>query len=146
MIVDADRPEGHVKTTTNETERPARILLLVSAIGLTPIALSYGILPREWVPVLFGFSADAVDARHIFRALMGLYLGMVALWVWGFLRPAATRAGLMSLMVFMYGLAAGRLLSFALDGLPTPLLIVYFALETTIGVIANLLLRRTART
>lgn len=135
-------------TDERDDDRPGRIILLVSAIGLTPIALSYGVLPAEWVPALFGFDADAVDARHIFRALMGLYLGMAVLWVWGVVRPSMTRPALIALMVFMYGLAAGRLLSFLLDGLPTPLLIVYFALEATIGVAAHLRLRlrRSART
>jgi hypothetical protein len=39
----------------------------------------------------------------------------------------------------MLGLAAGRLLSFILDGMPHWLLIVYAALEIVLGVVAVLL-------
>jgi len=112
-----------------------RLILLVACLGLFPIALSYGVNPRWAAPHLFGFSADAVDAAHIFRALMGLYLGMIVLWLMGFFVPRLAHAALLSLIVFMLGLAAGRLVSFALDGMPSPLLIGYFGLEVTAGVI-----------
>lgn len=111
-----------------------RVILLIASVGLCPIALSYGWAPRRMVPELFGFSADVVDAAHIFRALMGLYLAMIALWLTGFFVPRFTASALLSLVVFMLGLAAGRLLSFVLDGFPaSPLLITYFVLEVTAG-------------
>lgn len=110
-----------------------RAILLVSAIGLLPIALSYGAAPGSMVQQLFGFPADSVNAAHIFRAVMGLYLGMITLWLAGFIRPRFAPAALLSLIAFMLGLATGRLLSFVLDGTPTPLLSAYFLLELTAG-------------
>ncbi|MGF1447053.1 MAG: DUF4345 family protein [Pikeienuella sp.] len=43
----------------------------------------------------------------------------------------------------MLGLAAGRILSFALDGLPHWLLIVYAGLEVVLGLVALALYRET---
>ncbi|MCA0175263.1 MAG: DUF4345 domain-containing protein [Proteobacteria bacterium] len=121
-----------------------RLILLVSSLGLIPIALSYGVSPRTTTPMLFGFSADAVDAAHILRAVMGLYLAMAALWLAGWWTPRLRPAALVSLATFMLGLAGGRLLSFVLDGRPAPLLISYFMLEVSIGVLALWAYRQVA--
>ena len=43
--------------------------------------------------------------------------------------------------VFMLGLAAGRVLSFVLDGMPHWLLVVYAALEIVLGLIALILFK-----
>ena len=43
--------------------------------------------------------------------------------------------------VFMLGLAAGRILSFILDGLPHWLLVVYAVLEIVLGLVALTLYR-----
>ncbi|AQX13629.1 hypothetical protein BAX94_06395 [Elizabethkingia meningoseptica] len=120
----------------NKSEFFCRAILLVASIGLCPIALSYGLNPQRTVPLLFGFSADKIDTAHIFRAMMGLYLGMIVLWLLGFFNPRFTQAGLLSLIVFMLGLVAGRLISFIVDGWPSSwLLVTYFVLEVTAGLI-----------
>jgi hypothetical protein len=121
-----------------------RAVLLISSIGLIPIALSYGAAPNSTVPILFGFPADTVNAAHIFRAVMGLYFGMVVLWLAGFFNHRFTTPALLSLVAFMFGLAAGRLLSILLDGTPSPLLIGYFFLEVIIGAIGLWSLRKVA--
>jgi hypothetical protein len=76
------------------------------------------------------------------RAVMGLYLGMVVLWLCGAFRRSMAGAALAACAVFMLGLAAGRSLSFILDGLPHWLLVVYAALEIVLGLIAITLYRR----
>jgi hypothetical protein len=86
--------------------------------------------------MLFGITVDSINLTHIFRAVMGLYLGMVVIWIWGSFNRAITGAALISCAVFMLGLAAGRLLSFILDGLPHWLLMVYVLLEGVLGIIA----------
>ena len=53
-----------------------------------------------------------------------------------------TEAALWSLVVFMFGLAAGRALSFLIDGMPNWLLLTYFVLEIAFGVCGLVLLRR----
>jgi len=52
-----------------------------------------------------------------------------------------TGPALVACAVFMLGLAAGRILSFILDGLPHWLLIVYAVLEIVLGAIAVVLCR-----
>ncbi|QIE43267.1 DUF4345 domain-containing protein (plasmid) [Rhodobacteraceae bacterium SC52] len=103
--------------------------LLVAAVGLTPIALSYGLFPGASLSWLFGIDAGDVNTRHIFRAIMGLYLAMVVFWVIGAVRTDLRVAALWSLVVFMIGLALGRMLSLTVDGWPHPLLVVYMILE-----------------
>jgi hypothetical protein len=116
-----------------------RAFLIFCAVGLIPIALGYGAKPSTSLDVLFGITVDTTNLAHIMRAVMGLYFGMVVLWLWGaFSRPMAGPA-LVGCAVFMLGLAAGRLLSFVLDGMPHWLLIVYAALEIVLGVVAAIL-------
>ena len=113
-----------------------RAFLIFCAVGLVPIALGYGAKPSVSLDVLFGISVDTVNLAHIMRAVMGLYLGMVAFWLWGAFRPSLTGPALAGCAVFMLGLAAGRILSFIIDGLPHWLLVVYAVLEIVLGLIA----------
>lgn len=57
--------------------------LLLAAAGLTPIALSYGLMPNLSLPFLFDIDASATNVSHIFRAVMGLYLALVIYWLMG---------------------------------------------------------------
>ena len=112
----------------------ARFYLLFSAVGLFVIALGYGVAPGAFLPKVLDLTVDGTDLTHIFRAIMGLYLGMVVLWVLGALRPAFTRAAVASEIVFMFGLAFGRVLSILVDGVPSILLVGYTALEVAMGI------------
>ena len=117
------------------------VFLLVAAAGLIPIALSYGLLPGTSLPWLFDIDASGVNLRHIFRAIMGLYLALVCFWIAGALRPALRAPALCSLVVFMLGLALGRLASLISDGWPHPLLVVYMLLEFVFAYVGCRLLR-----
>lgn len=118
-----------------------RTFLLFCAIGLVPIALSYGARPSVSLDVLYGISVESTNLTHIMRAVMGLYFGMIGCWIWGaFSKPIAGPA-LVSCAVFMLGIAAGRILSFLLDGMPHWLLVVYAVLEIVLGVMAIALYR-----
>jgi hypothetical protein len=118
-----------------------RAFLIFCAVGLVPIALGYGAKPSVTLDALFGITVDTTNLTHIMRAVMGLYLGMVAFWLWGAFKRAMAGPALASCAVFMLGLAAGRILSFILDGLPHWLLSVYAALEIVLGLIAVALCR-----
>jgi len=111
------------------TEKLSQILLLSAAVGLAPVALSYGLAPERSLPWLFGIDTSGVNTRHIFRAVMGLYLASLCFWFFGALVGRFRVPALWSLFVFMSGLALGRLLSLMLDGWPHPLLAVYAILE-----------------
>lgn len=105
------------------------VFLLAAAVGLTPIALAYGLMPATTVPMLYGVEIDSVNIAHIFRAVMGLYLAMVIFWVLGATQEPLRFAALCSVVVFMGGLAMGRLLSLFVDGIPATALMIYLALE-----------------
>jgi hypothetical protein len=119
-----------------------RVFLLICAIGLVPIALGYGVAPSVTMDRLFGIGVEGTNLTHVFRAVMGLYLGMVVIWVLGAFRSTLTRPALICCAVFMLGLAFGRALSFLVDGQPHWLLIVYALLEVFFGVLALALLRK----
>ena len=121
-------------------EQKSRWLLLFCAIGLVPVALGYGFAPSRSLPLLLGIEVTSVELTHVFRAVMGLYLGMVCLWVLGALNARYTRPALIGCAVFMLGLAAGRALSLMVDGMPNPLLVVYLVLEVVLGVLALVVL------
>src|SRR5210317_450027 len=116
-----------------------RVFLIFCAVGLVPIALGYGARPSDSLDALFGITVDTVNLTHIMRAIMGLYLAMVVVWIWGALDQQLTTPALVSCAVFMLGLAAGRILSFIVDGLPHWLLVGYAFLEVCLGLIAIVL-------
>ena len=112
------------------------IFLLVAAVGLTPIALAYGLVPATTVPMLYGVEIDSINLTHIFRAVMGLYLAMIVFWILGATRESLRFSALCSVVVFMGGLAAGRLLSLFFDGIPGTLLVIYLLLELGFALVA----------
>ena len=114
----------------------SKAFLIFCSVGLVPIALGYGAKPSVTLDALFGINVDTTNLTHIMRAVMGLYLGMVVFWLCGAFRRSMAGAALAACAVFMLGLAAGRILSFILDGLPHWLLVVYAALEMVLGLMA----------
>ena len=122
-------------------ERSQKILLTIAAVGLIPIALGYGFMPEKTLTPLYGFSVENVNLTHIFRAVMGLYFGMIVIWLLGASRRELRVPAMYCLVIFMLGLAGGRLLSLIVDGIPHWLLVVYLVLELTIGLIGLKLLQ-----
>ena len=122
----------------------ARVFLIFCAVGLVPIALGYGAKPSDSLDALFGITVDTINLTHIMRAIMGLYLAMVVVWIWGAFDEQLTTPALVSCAVFMLGLAAGRILSFIVDGMPHWLLVVYAVLEVLLGLIAIAIYRQSA--
>ena len=112
----------------------ARFYLLFSAAGLTLVALTYGVAPADVLPKLMDLKIEGTDLTHILRAVMGLYLGMIVLWLVGAFRLNFTRAAVISEIFFMLGLASGRLLSIAVDGVPSIPLIIYAIVEIALGI------------
>jgi len=118
-----------------------RAFLIFCAVGLVPIALGYGAKPSFTLDAMFGIKVETTNLTHIMRAVMGLYLGMVVFWLYGAFNQSQARPALAACAVFMLGLAAGRILSFIMDGMPHWLLIVYAVLEIVLGLIAVTLYR-----
>lgn len=123
------------------------IFLLAAAAGLTPIALSYGLSPTASLGVMFNIDASPTNVTHIFRAVMGLYLALALFWAAGAFNDHYRLHALYSLVVFMLGLAAGRVLSLVIDGVPHWLLVVYLLLEIGFGVVGlNMIKKEQTRT
>jgi hypothetical protein len=97
--------------------------LIVSALLLLPIALGYGLWPATILPIYFKIEINTTDLTHVFRAMMGLYLGMVLFWIWGIYDSKYWIPATLSNVVFMGGLAIGRVCSIVLDGFPATLFV-----------------------
>lgn len=133
----------HPKGTPMFADRSRAFLILI-ALGLAPVALSYGLAPEKSLPWLFGIDASGVNLRHILRGVMGLYLAMICFWIAGAVLARLRVPALWSLVVFMTGLGLGRLFSLIVDGWPHPLLVVYLVLEVAIAGIGIRFLRAAA--
>ena len=115
--------------------------LLISAVGLLPVALSYGVVPELSLNWLFGIIPEVPNETHIFRGVMGLYLAMVSLWALGATNERYERTAMLSEVFFMGGLALGRFLSLLVDGWPHGLLVTYMLLEMILALVGIILLR-----
>jgi len=100
-------------------------------------------MPEKSMSYLFNISVSEVNLAHILRAVMGLYLALIIFWVLGAMKENLRQAALYSMVVFMLGLAGGRILSLIVDGVPHWLLLLYLALELLFGVLGLLLVRKS---
>ena len=95
--------------------RHVALFLQLSGVLIGCVGLAYGLHPdlvlAQWVGLTVG-----PDTLQIFRAIMGLYLGIGGLLIAASLKPAHYQSGLWLLGVFMAGLAGGRVLSLLVDG------------------------------
>jgi len=108
--------------------------LTISVIIITVISLTYGLFPNNILPIFFDFNVESIDLTNVFRATMGLYLGMVVLWVIGIFKPLYWRIATFSNVFFMIGLASGRIISLLADGVPSISFSVGLALELILGI------------
>lgn len=126
------------------TAQAQKLFLLVMALGIFPVALSYGVMPEYSLPLLYGITDPDLPTQHVFRAVMGLYIGMIGFWLAGFLRSGLRVPALWTVFVFVTGIALGRALSLILDGWPGPLLLFYLVAEIVLAA-ASLWLIRLSR-
>jgi len=118
-------------------------LLIVSFFGVSAIELVYGVFP-EWFFETFLVESHppSVDQLHILRAVMMLYMAFGLFWLWSAFSESYRDAGVLVLCVFCGGLAAGRILSVVVDGIPSPLLILYIFVELSLFPVCIWFLRR----
>jgi Domain of unknown function (DUF4345) len=110
-----------------------KLFLLVAGVFLIPVALSYGVDPAATLPMSMNVTVEGTDETHIFRALMGLYLGMVAFCIIAAFTPAWQHVAVIWAVFFAYSLAIGRIISLSVDGIPSPMLLFYLAVELVVG-------------
>jgi hypothetical protein len=106
--------------------------LIISSFVVIPIALAYGISPSQVLPFIFDFEVQTVDLTNIFRAIMCVYIGNVCIWILGILNPAYWTTATVMNIVFMGGLALGRIISWICDGQPSTLFTVGLFGETVL--------------
>jgi hypothetical protein len=119
-----------------------KLFLLVAGVFLIPVALSYGIDPAATLPMIMNVTVEGTDETHIFRALMGLYLGMVAFCIIAAFTPSWQHVAVIWAVFFAYSLAIGRIISLMIDGIPSPMLLFYLAVELVVGTGGLILLTR----
>jgi len=118
-------------------------LLFISA-GVFPAALGYGLNPQEFLPILYGIEVENTNLSNIFRAVMGLYIGCVLLWVFGAFNKSLTVPALWCMFVFMFGIGLGRALSLILDGMPGTIFVFFMIFEFIAAGITFYMLKQRA--
>jgi thiol:disulfide interchange protein len=86
------------------------------------------------LPWLFDFKVDNINLANIFRAMMGLYLTMSAVWIMGIVKPRLWTTATITNITFMGGLALGRLVSLASDGVPGKYFLTGLVLELVLAI------------
>ena len=118
-------------------------LLIFSFFIISVIALLYGVSP-DWFygTFLVDSKPPGIDQSHILRAVMMLYIALGLFWLWSAFSDKYRDAGVLVLCIFCGGLVAGRILSVVVDGMPSPILLLYIAMELGMVPICIWLLRR----
>ena len=130
--------------TQRENMTKESFFLLFISIGVFPAALGYGLNPKEFLPVLYGIEVANNNLSNIFRAVMGLYIGCVLLWVSGAFNKSLTVPALWCMFVFMLGIGLGRALSLILDGIPDTIFVFFMIFELIAAGITFYLLKAKA--
>lgn len=119
--------------------------LLFISLGVFPAALGYGLNPKDFLPILYGIEVADNNLSNIFRAIMGLYIGCVLLWIFGAFNRSLTIPALWCMFVFMIGIGLGRALSLILDGMPDMIFVLFMFFEFVAAGITFYLLRGKAQ-
>ena len=118
--------------------------LLFISLGVLPAALGYGLNPKEFLPALYGIEVADNNLSNIFRAIMGLYIGCVLLWIFGAFNKSLTVPALWCMFVFMLGIGFGRALSLIIDGMPDIIFVFFMIFEFVAAGITFYLLKAKA--
>lgn len=101
----------------------------IASLTIILVGLSYGLCPSLFLPLLFDVKVENVDLSHVFRAMMGLYLGFASYWIIGVFKEEHWRGATLSSIVFMGGLAIGRMVSILIDGIPSVVFLIGTVME-----------------
>lgn len=108
------------------------IHLIISIFIVVPVAIIYGFFPD----LVFEIHPSTIDEHDVFKATMGLYLAFSLLWILGLLQPKFWKSATLTNILFMFGLAFGRMVSLFLDGIPSTLFCLGILGEVVLGVYA----------
>ena len=120
-----------------------KVLLVLSFVTVCVIALLYGISPQWFFDTFLVTSQKpSIDQSHILRAVMMLYVALGFFWLYCAFSDRYRDAGIIVIAVFCGGLVAGRILSVIVDGIPSPILILYIFMELSLVPVCIWLMRR----
>lgn len=106
--------------------------LLISALIIIPVGLIYGFSPS----LLFDVELNTVDENNVFKAIMGLYLAFGFIFIIGIVQPIFWQTATISNVIFMFGLAFGRIVSLLLNGIPSTIFCIGILGELILGMLA----------
>jgi hypothetical protein len=89
--------------------------LIISILVVVPIAFIYGLKPK----LLFNIQINSIDEANVFKAIMMIYLAFATFWIYGILNSNYWKIATITNCLFMLSLGFGRILSIALDGIPS---------------------------
>ncbi|MBO6605323.1 DUF4345 domain-containing protein [Psychroserpens sp.] len=92
-----------------------KIHLIISVIIVVPVAILYGFFPDA----LLELSPETLDEQNFNKAVMGIYVAFSTLWTAALFNKSYLKTALISNVLFMLGLAFGRLMSVLVDGVPS---------------------------
>ena len=120
-----------------------KVLLVLSFVTVCVIALLYGISPQWFFDTFLVTSQEpGIDQSHILRAVMMLYIALGLFWLYCAFSDKYRDAGIIVLAIFCGGLATGRVLSVIVDGIPSPILILYIFMELSLVPLCIWLMKR----
>ena len=106
-----------------------KYFLMIAFVAVSIIALLYGVSPGWFAQTFLNVPEMPLDFAHILRAVMCLYLALGLFWLFSAFSDKYRNAAVLTTVVFAGGLVTGRLISLFADGQPSPILVVYIALE-----------------
>jgi len=115
-----------------------KVHLVISIIIVIPAAIIYGFD----VETSLEMYAETIDEQNFNKAIMGLYLGFSVLWTLGITKKDYFKTAIISNIIFMLGLASGRILSIVFDGIPSPGFFYGTIGELILGVYGLFILKR----
>lgn len=123
--------------------KAARMILILNAIVIGSIGLAYLVDPNLLL-ANYGLSVGEVGMDNMLRSTYGgLFVAMAGLFALGSVKENRRRDALGLLALFMGGLAAGRIASLTLAGVPDGSMHMLLAYEATAFAVAVFLYQRT---
>ena len=113
-----------------------KCFLLFAVLAVSIIALLYGVSPQWFAQTFLNVPVISLDVAHILRAVMCLYLALGLFWLFSAFSDKYRNAAVLTTVIFAGGLVSGRIISLFADGQPSPILVVYIAMELTLVPIA----------
>ena len=113
-----------------------KCFLLFAFLAVSIIALLYGVSPQWFAQTFLNVPVISLDVAHILRAVMCLYLALGLFWLFSAFSDKYRNAAVLTTVIFAGGLVSGRIISLFADGQPSPILVVYIAMELTLVPIA----------